>query len=387
MSRSRPRPINDSRRIAIFLPSLAGGGAERIMCNLAVALAERGIRADLVLANKAGPYLRDVPPSVRIVDLASDRVIASIPGLVRYLRREKPHSVISALSHANLAAAISHLLARSRARLVVSERIAFVQTQAHSKVARTWLFPFLIPLLYGRADQIVAVSQGVADQLVDVLGLPRDKVAVIYNPVVGEKLLRNAEEPLDHPWFVPQAPPVVLAAGRLVAQKDFQTLIRAFALVRNSRPARLMILGEGKERSMLERLARRLKIADDVNLPGFVDNPYKYMSRAGVFASSSLFEGFCNVIVEAMACGTPVISTDCPSGPTEILEHGRWGRLVAVGDADGLAQAINDVLDEPSHPDVRSRAAMFSVEKTADAYLDLAMGSLRHPASLGRNES
>jgi glycosyltransferase involved in cell wall biosynthesis len=343
------------------------------MCNLAIGLAGRGYPVDLVLAKKIGPYLRDVPPMIRIIDLASHRMIASTPKLVRYLRRENPRCLISALTHANIVAIISHLLAGSQTKLIVSEQVSFLEAQIHTSSLRDRFLPILIRLLYNKADHIVAISRGVADQLAVALRVSPNEITVIYNPVVSEQILQRAAESVDHPWFLPHEPPVVLAAGRLVSQKDFQTLVHAFALLRQTRMVRLMILGEGPERSTLYKLAQQLGIADDVEMPGFVENPYKYMKRAKVFVCSSLFEGLPNVIVEAMACGTPVISTNCPSGPSEVLEHGLWGRLVAIGDVSGLAMAIKHVLDEAVHPNVKSRAAMFSVENIIDAYLDIAL--------------
>jgi len=364
---------NDHHRVAIFLPSLEGGGAERAMSRLAAEFANRRISVDLVLARKIGPYLQQVPATIRIVNLDSRRVIASVPRLVRYLRNEKPACLISALSHANVVAIFSHLLATSPAKLIVSERAPPFQAQSNAKLLRDRLLPFLIGKLYKYADHVIAVSHGVANQLA-LLGVPRNKIAVIYNPVVDNALLDSAKEDVDHPWFVPHAPPVIVAAGRLAKEKDFQTLIRAFSLVRKTRQVRLIILGEGENRTELHNLTQELGVADDVSLPGFVENPYKYMKRARAFTLSSLFEGFPNVLVEAMACGAPIISTDCPGGSAEILENGRWGRLTAVGDAVTLANSIREVLDAASHPDVESRAALFSIEKMTDQYLKVIAG-------------
>jgi glycosyltransferase involved in cell wall biosynthesis len=355
-------------RVAIFLPSLEGGGAERVMCNLAYQFAECGLGVDLVLSQKTGPYLRDVPPGVGIIDLKVRRTIASIPKLVKYLRTANPYCLISALSHANITAILAHMLARSSAKLIVSEHVAPKQLQLHTESIRERLLPLLIPILYRRTDHIIAVSIGVAKQLAE-FGLRSDKVAVIYNPILNDELFRAAEEDVDDPWFSPGAPPVLVAAGRLVKQKDFQTLIRAFALVRSTRLVRLLILGEGQDRLELLDLGQLLGVADDVRLPGFVNNPYKYMKRASAFVLSSLFEGFPTVLVEAMACGAPVISSDCTSGPSEILEDGRWGRLVPVGDSVALAKAIQGVLDQTSHPDGRSRALMFHSKRKTREYL------------------
>jgi len=204
--------------------------------------------------------------------------------------------------------------------------------------------PFLMRLFYPWADKVVAVSKGVADDLVRITRLPKDKIQVIYNPVVTSEFFIKAEEPLDHPWFKPGEPPVILGVGRLTEAKDFPTLIRAFTLVRKERPARLMILGEGEDRPKLDALVKELGLEKDVALPGFVENPYKYMKRAAVFVLSSKWEGLPTVLIEAMALGTPVVSTACPSGPSEILEGGKWGRLVPVGDVEALAKAIVEAL-------------------------------------------
>jgi glycosyltransferase involved in cell wall biosynthesis len=227
-------------------------------------------------------------------------------------------------------------------------------------------------VFYLKADCIVAVSEGVADDLVSEVGLPRSAIRVIYNPVVTPELAARAEEPLVHPWLVPGSAPVLLAAGRLSAQKDFPTLLRAFARVRAARPARLIILGEGELRAQLEAQAVALGLGEDVQFPGFVENPYAYMRRAGVFVLSSAWEGFGIVLVEAMACGAPVVSTDCPVGPAEILEGGRYGPLVPIGDDGALAHAILSALDCPMDPErLRARAGDFALEKIGRQYLEV----------------
>ncbi|OUM88705.1 MAG: glycosyl transferase [Bacillus thermozeamaize] len=359
------------KRVALFVPSLRGGGAERIMLNLAGEFAERGLNVDLILAKAEGPYLAEKHPSVRLIDLKARRVLFSLPGLVRYLRRERPVALLSALDHANLVALWARSLARVPVRVVVSVHNTVSQATARDRNKRSrWILRGM-GLFYPRAEAVVAVSEGVAKDLVNVVRLSREKIRVIYNPVVTQALFVKADEPFDHPWFAPGAPPVILGVGRLTEQKDFPTLIRAFALVRKKHPARLMILGEGEERSKLETLVQELGLEKDVALPGFVNNPFKYMKRAGVFVLSSKWEGFGNVLVEAMALGTPVVSTDCPSGPAEILENGRWGRLVPVGDVYALAEAIIETLDEEHHPDVANRAKDFAVELAVEKYINV----------------
>lgn len=363
-------------RIALFLPSLRCGGAERVMLKLARAFAESGLNVDLVVAAAEGPYLSQVPPQVRLVDLAASRVLTSLPGLVRYLRQYRPAALLSAMEHANLVALWARGLARMQMRVVVSIRITVSQDLRRGQPLRGRLAIACAGLFYRAAQGVVAVSDGVADDFASVTGFRRSCIRTIYNPVVTSELSALAEAPVNDPWFTGGEPPVVLGVGRLATQKDFPTLLHAFALVRAQRPARLLILGEGDKRSELEALAQKLRLARDVRLPGYVDNPFAYMRRCSVFVLSSTYEGLPNSLIEAMACGAPVVSTDCPSGPAEILEGGRYGHLVPIGDPDAMASAILEVLhDRPDTAGTRHRAEMFSAKASADQYLDLLLGN------------
>ena len=206
--------------------------------------------------------------------------------------------------------------------------------------------PRLMKQFYPWADGIVVVSDGVRNDLSDLTGIPYDRISVIYNPsVVKEEVQAKAKTTLDHPWFEANQPPVLVAVGRLQIQKDYPTLLRAFAQVRRSRAVKLVILGEGRERSKLEGILRELDLEQDESQPGFVENPYPFMAKASLFILSSRWEGLPTVLIEALCCGTPAVSTDCPSGPREILKDGRYGKLVPVGDSDSLAQAIEETLD------------------------------------------
>lgn len=360
----------DERRLAIFLTSLAGGGAERAMVLLANGFAQRGFRVDLVLTQARGPYLGDVHPEVRVVDLGAQRILSSLPGLVRYLRREHPPVLLSSLGTTNCIALWARALARVRTRVVVNEQNTPTQARAHTRHKRMRLLPTLMCWAYPRADSLTAISRGVANDVARVTGVGDEQIHVVYNPAVTTRLEKFAREPLGHPWFCAGAPPVVLAAGRLVPQKDFATLLRAFARLRGETEARLVVLGEGEERRHLEDLSRELGIQGDVDLPGFDENPYRYMARSAVFALSSRWEGLGMVLIEAMACGTRVVSTDCPSGPREVLEDGRWGHLVPVGDDVALADALIAALKGPGS-DPRERAAYFSVDRAVDQYLEI----------------
>lgn len=359
-------------RIAIFLPSLNGGGAERVMVTLANAFARRGYAVDLVLAAAQGPYLKDVSRDVRVVDLKAGRVIKALLPLARYLRQERPVAMLVAMTHANVVALLARMLARVPTRLVLSERSTISVEYDHAQGLSARIIYTLVPRLYTRADGIVAVSRAAAADLVRFSALPSRAVEVIYNPFELDHIQTRAAATTAHPWFEPGQPPVVLAIGRLTEQKDFQCLIRAFDQLRLARPSRLLILGEGELRATLEVLVAECGLTtDEVQMPGFVTNPFVFLARCGVFVLSSRHEGLPGALIEAMACGAPVVSTDCPSGPHEILDGGRWGVLVPVGDVEALARAIDNALSTPRSqlPDVRRRAADFEQGKAVDAYL------------------
>ena len=301
-----------------------------------------------------------------------------LPSLMRYLGREQPDVLISAFPFENLLAIAAKRLAGVATKVVVTERNT---TTRSTKLGVKWkrrFLPALVRRQYPLADAIVAVSDGVADELSQHTGLPREQIVTIHNAVVNATVLAKAAEPVPHPWFAPGEPPVILGVGRLTEQKDFPTLVRAFARVRASRAARLVIVGEGKAeaRAELMRLAAELGCAEDVSLPGFTHNPFCYMAQAAVFVLSSLHEGLPGVVIQALACGAPVVSTDCPSGPHEILEGGRHGCLVGLGDDRAMANGILAALDQPGDRAARmARGQQFSVDRAVDRYLSLLSGA------------
>lgn len=360
--------------LSIFLPNLNGGGAERVMVTLANAIASRGFSVDLVLATAQGTYLKDVSPSVKVVDLRSGRIINSLLPLINYLRQKHPAVMLSAIGHANVVALLARKLARVKTQVVVSERGLFSGEYAIADGVIPRLIFRLIKLLYPGADGICAVSRTASKDLANFVNLPLNKIYTIYNPFDLTRIQSLAAESVDHPWFGQNQPPVLLAIGRLNEAKDFPVLIRAFAQLRQQREVRLVILGEGELRRDLEALVEQLGLdSNTVQLPGFVANPYAWLARCSLFVLSSRREGLPGALIEAMACGAPVVSTNCLSGPDEILEGGRWGRLVPVGDINALAQAMAATLDAPmtERPDVRKRAADFEQERAVDAYLQL----------------
>jgi len=356
--------------IALFLPNLGGGGAERVFTNLANAFAEKGMVVDFVLGKAEGPNLSQIDRRINLVDLGTNSVYGWIRPMKHYLKERHPELILSGLHHANLIALYANMLSGTKTRIIVSVHGTMSHDIGKSRKKLAKAIPLLVRVFYPKADKIICVSNGVAQELINKYHLPKSKIQVIYNPVVTQDMFKKAEEPLDHPWFQPGQPPVILGVGRLTAAKDFETLIKAFALVRNKTETRLMILGEGPERAKLEQFVKQLGLENDVSMPGFVDNPYKYMKRSSVFVLSSRWEGLPTVLVEALALGLPVVSTDCPSGPAEILENGKWGRLVPVGDPKALADAILVAMNDERGKGVE-RAKEFSLDKIVDQYVAL----------------
>jgi glycosyltransferase involved in cell wall biosynthesis len=363
---------NPMPRIAIFFPTLAAGGVQKVMLTLANELADRGDRVDLVLLNAAGPFRSQVGENVRIVQLGGNRVAWSLVRLVRYLRSERPVAFVSSQTHANVVSIVAKHISGVSTRLVVCAHNTVSQRRLQNLRGRA--MPFLMRLTYPSASRVVAVSQGVADDLVETLKLDKQLVTVIYNPVVTPAIQELARAPLEHPWLSSGCPPVVVGIGRLTEIKDFQLLIQAFAELRKRRDARLVILGEGEQREELEQLVEQKGLSADVELPGYVPNPYAWLGRAAVFVLSSRSEGLPTVLIEAMACGTRVVSTDCRSGPREILEDGKWGKLVPVGDVGALCNAIDATLSDSQSPDVSLRAKNFDVNYSIDRYRPIIFG-------------
>jgi glycosyltransferase involved in cell wall biosynthesis len=291
----------------LFIKNLDGGGVQKVILSLAEALGHQGYQVDLVLSHAAGAFLNQVPDTVKLVTLraapswaARKAVVAAapkdlaallhvslpmksthtlryLPDLVRYLRQERPLALLAAEPRLNCEAVWARRLAQGTTRLAVSEHLHLSRSKFGSARWRKPYLPHLLRRTYMAADAIIAVSDGVADDLAASTGIPRTRIMTIYNPVVTPELQTKAQEPLDHPWFVPGAPPVLLSVGRLSRQKDFSTLLRAFARLRMTyaeQNVRLLVLGEGPQRRQLEALIRQLGLGASVDLPGFVDNPF-----------------------------------------------------------------------------------------------------------------
>jgi len=375
-------------RVAILMSARQITSRERMFLDLAARLAERGTRVDILAAGPSPELRAAVQPPLELHDIDPAwvrrsglrlphvvRMYSSVPGLAGYLRRVRPDVLFATSIPPNLVALGGKRLAGGPTRIVVRHSNALrIRGSPRYGSVRRRPRDWLVPHLYPKADAVVAVSSGVADNLRALAPLAPGRLHTIENGVPLDHITELAAEPLEHPWFRPGAPAVLLAVGRLVRKKNHPTLLRALASVREQREVRLVILGDGPERARLERLIEHLGLRDAVLLPGFASNPFAWMARADLFVSSSISEGMASALIEALACGCPVVATDCPSGPAEILQGGEFGRLVPVGDVDALAAAIAKGLDQaPARDRLRARAAELSCEVAVGRYLDLLM--------------
>lgn len=378
----------DRPRIAFYIPSFERGGIERTVINVVPELLDRGVAVD-VLVRTTDPPIEQVDDRARVVRLTSlsrtfpllarllplqvAKAAASFPAYVRYLSRTRPDLVISL--QINPVGVLGARLAPGDRRVVVRESntpSAATETASHP-VSR--LAPLLKRLVYPLADEIVAISEAAGRDIVEFVGVPADRVTTIYNPTYTDAVLEGALEPVEHPWF-DQDVPVVTSVGRFAVQKDFETIVRAFALLRETHRARLVLVGDGDRRASLESLAADLGVQADVAFVGYQDNPYPYVARSDVFVHSSHYEGLGNVIIEALALGTPVVATDCPNGPREILVDGDGGKLVPVGDAQAMRDALAATLDDPGRSRRELAAAWDGLDRftpgaVAERYLGL----------------
>lgn len=397
--------------IAILTRGLEGGGSQRVMRHIADELVSRGFRVDLLTSKRGG--ISKAPPELRVHRLRwrpfgrfmavradpggigamlkpilltpfAAPQLGLIPSVTRYLREAKPDGLIAATTYLNLAAIWARRLADVPTRVLVSERTHLSESLRSGRVGSAWRWRYLPALLnrtYPMADAVAGVTKGVARDLEDLASLPKGSVRALYNPVLPGGLPESTEDRPSDPWLNESGgPPVILTAGRLAKVKDFPTLLRAFARLRRERPARLLILGKGPEKNRLERLVQELGVQADVRFAGWTDNVHSYLRHASLFALSSTREGFCNVLLEALACGCPVVVTNCPGGPAEVLGDGRFGRLVPVGDDEALARALAASLDASHDRDAyRRHAASFGVETAINGYLD-ALGFAPQPS-------
>ncbi|MGD1950363.1 MAG: glycosyltransferase [Leptolyngbyaceae cyanobacterium] len=391
------------QKVALLLHDLEKGGMQAVCLKLVKALSEHpDLEIELVLSNQMGGFLNQLPSNLKTINLGIPFQLCLkysyklTVALSRYLRQSKPDIILSNLPFVNVITLLAQGVSFSKVRTILIEHTLplerSLEQESESSLGRrfTGVVTKMTQLLYPHAACIVTPSHGMAKEIAQAIGLKiyhNHKLEVIYNPVVDDQLHQKAKAPLEHPWFLENQPPVFLAVGRLTPQKDYATLLHGFALLRQQMPARLIILGDGPMRSHLESLVETLDIKADVLLPGFVDNPYAYMSRASAFVLSSVWETFGVVLVEALACGCPVISTDCDYGPTEILENGKYGILVPVRDCQALAEAMEVTLAQLNYDreNLRTRAHTFSLEQAVNQYLKI-MGITESISALAKQE-
>ncbi len=358
------------KRVAIMLYRLKFGGAERVMLTLAEAFIKRGLVVDLVACEAKGEFLESVPNGINIINLDTLGTFKAAKRLIQYINCDKPDSILANGDRCTMAAYLARKRASIQPRVLTVVHndligpISLVSPK-HRFLAKIKKIP--MSYIYPKLDRVVAVSNGVADSIAKFLNYPRKAIEVIYNPIDIKGIREKAKEPTNHPWFDKKDRPIIISVGRLSPEKDFSTLIKAFALVLKERQTRLVILGEGLERPYLERLITELGIGDSVALLGFQDNPYKFMKKADLFVMSSIFEGLPTVLLEAMAIGTPIVSTDCPSGPAELLvQHPE--RIVPMRNPNKLATTI---LSNMNNGEEKNDMSGFSMDTACKSYYDI----------------
>jgi glycosyltransferase involved in cell wall biosynthesis len=377
MTQPRSFEMLTQHRIAIFVSSFRGGGAEGAMVQLANKLLARDLEVDFVVLQETGPWRAKVEPSVRIIDLQASRVALSIMPLVRYFKSSRPDVFLSNVTHLNIAAVVARRLSGTNCRLMLLEHNDLRQRLLHFfKPIERLIFPPLMRITYPHANKLLAVSRGVAEGVAATMKIPPDSIDIFPNGVDIQHIREQTREDVEHPWINGGEVPVIISAGRLVSQKGYADLLHGFALLTERIPARLIILGEGPLRKELETLKNKLSIRDKVDLLGFQSNPFAFISRADLFVLSSLYEGFGIVLLEAMACGTPVVSTDCQSGPREVLAGGEAGLLVPVGNPRELADSMLRLITDDSLATQLRRAGIkqaeiYSIDTITDRFLAL----------------
>ena len=359
-----------NKRIAIFFATSGHSGNDRIAKNLVPSLAKRGYFVDVLKVRNHGPNIENISPGVRIVDLGARHTYSALLPVISYLRRENPVVVLADKDRVNRTALLARWIANTKTRLVLGSGT----TISIDLKSRGWferrVQKWSMGNLYPFADSVLVLSKGAAEDMSTYTGLDRNCIRVVPCPVVSSDLFEKTLRRPDHPWFQKGEPPVILGVGELGARKDFSTLIRGFHIVNQKTPCRLVILGSGKEHHELIQLTCELGIQEKVDFPGFQPDPYPFMAHAGVFSLTSRWEGLGFVLIEALAVGTPVVSTDCPSGPREILQNGQYGALVPIGNADSVAQALLGALaNPPARSFLQEAARPYEIEKATNAYL------------------
>lgn len=337
-------------KVAIYVDSLQGYGADKILLKIANGLSDKGILVDLVVSKKLNQTGLKIHPLVNQISFDSSRFnpLKNVFCLANYLKAEKPDILFSSIHFNNIVAACALILSGVKSKLITRQANTLQhQLKGYPFAIGALMYP-LIRLAYSKSHLVIGPSKGMLSDLKGFMKVADRKIATIYNPTVTSDIFEKAQQPTHHPWFDRKTAPIILGAGRLKPQKDFVTLIHAFAEVKKTlKDAKLVILGEGPQRQKLEKLATELGVKEDVDLVGFTENPYAFIAMADVFALSSTYEGLPNILIEALALGKKIVATNCHNGPAEILKYGQYGRLVPVGSPEPMAEALVAALEEP----------------------------------------
>lgn len=363
-------------KVSFYLPNLCGGGVERAFLELAQSFLSEGISVDMVLGKYEGEYLAEIPREARVISLSSGSKLKIIIGLYKYLSRENTDAFLSGGNMSNIVASIAAHLARKNCVHFVNQRSS---VQAAWKLDRPLSSRFWIWLsgrLFRGAAGVICNSEFAMREVIEFQGISPRQTSVVYNSIDCEGIREQAKAPIEDSWFLPDSLPVIVSIGSLTKVKDMETVIRAFHRVQSTIPCNLLILGEGPEREFLQKIVDNLQLEDSVRLPGFAINPFAALSRSAVCVSASLTEGCPNVILQALACNTPVVATDGSGGTSEVLEDGRWGYLVPCGDEVALAERILDVLQGGSIGATDQRLSQFSPPAIARQYISTLQGMI-----------
>lgn len=358
---------NHDLKISFFSPNLEGGGAERVISNLAIEFSKNGYDVDLVLTKAQGAYLNNIPDCVNVIDFQCGKVVFSLPKLIRYIQKEQPKIMFASQMHASTILIWAVKIARVNTKIIIRQpTMLYSLHEKKSTFSSIRQKLFLLTARY--ANQIIVTSKNMAEEFHRFSRLPENKIKIIYNPLPIETIKEKSLMPIDNFLNISDEIPIILAVGRLVKVKDFHTLVKAFYLVQKKVPAYLFILGDGELKLELKKFIQDLGLDNKVKILGFKQNPYNYMKNSKVFVLSSLREGFPNSMVEAMACGCSIVATDCTGGTSEILEYGKWGKIVPVGDEVLMAEAILESLNTLPNPNIYERVQKFSINYIFSEY-------------------
>lgn len=360
--------MSNPTKIAIFIHGLTIGGAERVFINLANGFCKMDYDVDLVVLSGSGEFKEKVNPQIKVVDLKSKRAITSIFKLRKYITTNKPVAILSALGHINIVSIIASI--GSNTKTIVTEHSTNSIAFAEEGGLKAKIMPLLMRFFYKYATYVVAVSKGVADDLNKNIKINR-KIEIIYNPTIPQELAKLIKLDTKHKWLTNKSSKIIISVGRLVKVKQFDLLINAFSLLEKELDVKLIILGDGPQREYLTKVIESLGVSSKVDMPGFTTNPYAFMAKSDLFVLSSMYEGLPTVLIEALACGIPVVSTNCPSGPYEILEGGRIGILVDNPTPTTLATAIKKALTEPISKPSPQDLQKYTLEYACKEYLKL----------------